>query len=83
MKFCFVKFSPVEEIASKFASADFRNFYQLASKTSAESVVFFGLEGTLTTSDLKSCLDLQWLFLIIGWKAAKSQSTIEKIQSFH
>jgi len=47
MKFCFVKFSPVEEIASKFASADFQNLYGLASKKSAESAVFFGLEGTL------------------------------------
>jgi len=37
----------VEEIASKFASADFQNFCWLASKKSAESAVFFGLEGTL------------------------------------
>jgi len=42
-----VKFSPVEEIASKFAIADFQNFCRLASKKSAESAVFFVLEGTL------------------------------------
>jgi len=42
-----VKFSPAKEIASKNASADFQNFCRLASKIGAESVVFFGLEGTL------------------------------------
>jgi len=42
-----VKISFVKEIASKFARADFQNFCQLASKKSAESAVFFGLEGTL------------------------------------
>jgi len=42
-----VKFSPVKEIASKNASADFQNFCRLASKKGAESAVFFGLEGTL------------------------------------
>jgi len=41
------KFSPVEEIASKFARADYQNFCRLASKKSAESAVFLGLEGTL------------------------------------
>ena len=50
-KFCFVKVSLVEEIASKFASADFQNFCRLASKKSAESAVFFGLEGTLVVPD--------------------------------
>jgi len=43
-----VKFSPGEEITSKFASADFQNFCRLAPKKSAESSVFFGLEGTLS-----------------------------------
>jgi len=38
---CFVKFSPVKEIASKNASADFQNICRLASKKSAESAVFF------------------------------------------
>jgi len=42
-----VKFSPVEKIASKFANANFQNFCQLASKRSAESAVFLGLEGIL------------------------------------
>jgi len=42
-----VKFSLVKEIASKNASADFQNFCRLASRKGAESVVFFGLEGTL------------------------------------
>jgi len=50
MKLCFVKFSPVKEIASKNASADFQNFCRLASKKTAESAVFFGLEGTLVTT---------------------------------
>jgi len=45
-KLCFVKFCPVEEIASKFASADFQTFCRLGSKKSAESSVFLGLEGT-------------------------------------
>jgi len=40
-----VKFSPVEEIASKFASAGFQNFYRLASKTNAEIACFFRLRG--------------------------------------
>jgi len=40
-----VKFSPVKEIASKFAIADFQNCCRLVSK---ESAVAFGLEGTLT-----------------------------------
>jgi len=31
-KFYFAKFSRVEEIVSKFASADFQNFCRLASK---------------------------------------------------
>jgi len=34
-KVCVVKFSPVKEIASKFASADFQNFCWLVSKKSA------------------------------------------------
>jgi len=42
-----MKLSPMEEIASKFASVDFQNFCRLASKKSAESAVFFGLEGTV------------------------------------
>jgi len=44
-KFWFVKFSPVEEIASKFASADFQNFCRLASKKVPEVPVFFRLRG--------------------------------------
>jgi len=40
-----VKFYPVEEIASKFASADFQNFCRLASKKSAGSAGFFRLRG--------------------------------------
>jgi len=39
-----MKFSPLEEIASKFASADFQNFCQQASKKRAESAGFFGFE---------------------------------------
>jgi len=42
----------VEEIASKFASANFQNFCRLASKKSAESAVFFNLEGTLATTHM-------------------------------
>jgi len=37
----------VQEIASKFANADFQKFCQLASKKYAESASFFSLEGTL------------------------------------
>ena len=44
-KICFVKFSPVKEIASNFASANFQNCCRLASKKSAESAVFFRLRG--------------------------------------
>ena len=40
-----MKFSPVEEIASKFASADFQSYCQLVSKKSAESAGFFQLRG--------------------------------------
>jgi len=32
MKLCLVKFSPLKEISSKFASADFKNFCWLVSK---------------------------------------------------
>jgi len=39
-KFCFVKFSPVDEIVSKLASADFQNFCRLASKK-VPKVLFF------------------------------------------
>jgi len=40
---------PVEEIASKFANADFQNFYRLASKKFTESAVFFQLRGNTGT----------------------------------
>jgi len=51
-----VKVSPTEKIASKFASADFQNFCQLVSKQSAETAVFFGLEGTLIKIPLSNSL---------------------------
>ena len=44
-KFCVVKFSPVKEIACKFASADFQNFCRLVSKKSAKSAGFVRLRG--------------------------------------
>jgi len=47
-KFYFVKFSPVEEIASIFASADFQNFCRLASKKVLKLLFFFSIEGTLS-----------------------------------
>ena len=39
IKLCVVKFSPVKEIASKNASADFQNFVRLAKKV--PKVLFF------------------------------------------
>ena len=44
----------MEEIASKLERADFQNFYRLAPKNSAESAVFFSLEGTLMAAHLFS-----------------------------
>jgi len=38
------------KLRPKYASANFQNFCRLASKKSAESAVFFGLEGTLVDS---------------------------------
>jgi len=47
MKFCFVKVSPVEEIASKFASAEFQKFLSAGVQKMCRKCRFFGLEGTL------------------------------------
>jgi len=45
-----VKFSPVEEIASKFARAVFLIFVGWCPKKVPKVLVFFGLEGTLGIS---------------------------------
>jgi len=42
----------MKEIASKNASFNFQNFCRLAFKKGAESAIFFGLEGTLGSTDM-------------------------------
>jgi len=46
-KFCVLKFSPVKEIASKFASADFQIFVGWYPKKVPKVPFFFSSEGTL------------------------------------
>jgi len=61
----------VEEIASKFASADFQNVCRLASKQSVENAVFFRLRGN--TERFQQLMqrvsrdDVKWKQANIAW----------------
>ena len=59
-----MKFTPVKEITSKNASADFQNICRLASNKSAESAVFFRLRGNTAWwwwLSVDCCLDIRRL----------------------